>query len=145
MWREKNLLTLSFHLFLDLINWFLFWFRPFNFCYMLLNYALSSLLLGIELPKYLASARTLRLFMFFGIRGYKTLNFWQWDSTDRIWPVAPRPWIKKPCFWACASQQGPSTLFLVNPASFISMYVGNYQSGIICRFFIFYICLPTWS
>ena len=80
--------------------------------------------------------------MFFGISSCNTLNFWQWNFMDRIWPLPPPP-----CTMAlneetlllsmCTSTWICPLLFLVDSASFISLYVANYQSGVIFRFFIF--------
>lgn len=140
MCREKPLVTLSSHLFLDLVNWFLFWFYALSFWYMLLNHALSLLLVGIELPKYLVSEREQSGFscslalaaVTHWISGSRIL--WTASAALLVWTMALNE--ETLLLSMCISTRMCQLLFLVDAASFISLYVTNYQSGIIFRFFI---------
>lgn len=87
--------------------------------HVLLNHALSLLLWGIELPKYLVSVQEHSGFSCsLALPAVTHWIFGSGISPDRIWPLALWPWIKKPCFWACVPQHGPSTLVLSRPSIF---------------------------
>ena len=70
---------------------------------------------------YIAESKPLFIHTAFHVLWHQRLSPWISGSgifTDRIWPLAPWPWIKKACFWACVPKQGPSPLLLSRPRIF---------------------------